>query len=246
HGFSATNASDRDTRQMYILPDVIITRGQDGLEVEVVESKRFMLRVSPIYSRLSGELHRPDAGLSPEERKHIQQYVGRAKLFIANINQRRQTLYNITRCLVDKQEEFLQRGVRHLKPLSRAAVAAELGVHESTVSRATAGKYVMTPDGEVIPYSHFFTPSLSIKDVIKEMIEHEATPLNDSQIMERLREKGINIARRTVAKYRMQLDILPSALRFWAASAGERARCRAFGSVTTVTEPARPGVLSSN
>jgi RNA polymerase sigma-54 factor len=72
----------------------------------------------------------------------------------------------------------------------------------------------MTPDGEVIPYSHFFTPSLSIKDVIKGMIEHEATPLNDSQIMERLREKGINIARRTVAKYRMQLDILPSALRF--------------------------------
>jgi RNA polymerase sigma-54 factor len=213
HGFSATNASDRDTRQMYILPDVIITRGQDGLEVEVVESKRFMLRVNPIYSRLSGELHRPDASLSPEERKHIQQYVGRAKLFIANINQRRQTLYNITRCLVDKQEEFLQRGVRHLKPLSRAAVAAELGVHESTVSRATAGKYVMTPDGEVIPYSHFFTPSLSIKDVIKEMIEHEGAPLTDAQIADRLREKSINIARRTVAKYRMQLDILPSMLR---------------------------------
>src|SRR6266487_1997396 len=127
HGFSATNASDRDTRQMYVLPDVIITRGEDGLEVEVVESKRFMLRVNPIYSRLSGELHRPDASLSPDERKHIQQYVGRAKLFIANINQRRQTLYNITRCLVDKQEEFLQQGVRHLKPLSRAAVAMELG-----------------------------------------------------------------------------------------------------------------------
>ena len=151
--------------------------------------------------------------VTTEVRKHIQRYVGRAKLFIANLDRRRQTLYNITRCLVDKQEEFLQRGVRHLKPLSRAAVAAELGVHESTVSRATAGKYVMTPDGEVIPYSHFFTPSLSIKDVIKGMIEHEATPLNDSQIMERLREKGINIARRTVAKYRMQLDILPSSLR---------------------------------
>jgi len=213
HGFSSTNARDRDTRQMYILPDVIITRGEDGLEVEVIESKRFMLRVSPMYSRLHGELHRDGAAMSTDERRHVQQYVGRAKLFIANINQRRQTLYNITCCLVKQQEEFLQKGVRHLKPLSRAAVATVLGVHESTVSRATAGKYVMTPDGEVIPYAHFFTPSLSIKDVMKEMVEHEGRPLTDTQIGDRLREKGINIARRTVAKYRMQLDILPSMLR---------------------------------
>lgn len=213
HGFSSTNARDRDTRQMYILPDVIISRGQDGLEVEVIESKRFMLRINPMYSRLSGELHRGGATLSTDERKHIQQYVGRAKLFIANINQRRQTLFNITRCLAERQKDFLEQGVRHLKPLSRAAIAVELGVHESTVSRATAGKYVMTPDGEVIPFSHFFTPSLSIKDVIKEMIEKERAPLTDAQIAERLREKGINIARRTVAKYRMQLDILPSMLR---------------------------------
>lgn len=213
HGFSSTNARDRDTRQMYILPDVIITRGEDGLEVEVIESKRFMLRINPMYSRLSGELHRAGAGMTGDERKHIQQYVGRAKLFIANINQRRQTLFNISRCLAEKQRDFLEQGVRHLKPLSRAAIAGDLGVHESTVSRATAGKYVMTPDGEVIPFSHFFTPSLSIKDVIKEMIEKERAPLTDAQIADRLREKGINIARRTVAKYRMQLDILPSMLR---------------------------------
>jgi RNA polymerase sigma-54 factor len=213
HGFSSTNARDRDTRQMYILPDVIITRGETGLEVEVVESKRFMLRINPIYSKLSGELHRNGAALSQDERRHIQQYVGRAKLFIANINQRRQTLFNITRCLAEKQKDFLEQGVRHLKPLSRAAVAIDLGVHESTVSRATAGKYVMTPEGEVIPFSHFFTPSLSIKDVIKEMVEKERNPLTDAQIADRLREKGINIARRTVAKYRMQLDILPSMLR---------------------------------
>jgi RNA polymerase sigma-54 factor len=213
HGFSATNSRDRDTRQMYILPDVIITRGEEGLEVEVVESKRFMLRINPIYSKLSGELQRTANDYTADERKHVQQYVGRAKLFIANINQRRQTLFNITRCLALKQKDFLEQGVRHLIPLSRAAVALELGVHESTVSRATAGKYVMTPDGEVIPYSHFFTPSLSIKDVIKEMVEHEGAPLTDAQIADRLRERGINIARRTVAKYRMQLDILPSMLR---------------------------------
>src|SRR5205823_3401827 len=107
----------------------------------------------------------------------------------------------------------LEHGVRHLRPLSRAAVAAELGVHESTVSRATAGKYAMLPNGQVIPFSHFFTPSLSVKDMIKEIVEREKAPLTDAQIGERLRREGVVIARRTVAKYRMQLDILPSSLR---------------------------------
>jgi len=213
HGFSATNARDRDTRGMYILPDVIIGQGETGLEVEVVESRRFLLRLSPMYTQITGDVQRSGGELSAEDRRHIQQYVGRAKLFIANINQRRQTIHNITTCLVEKQREFLEQGIRHLKPLSRAAVANELGIHESTVSRATAAKYVMLPDGEVIPFSHFFTPSLSIKDVIKEMIEKEGRPLTDAQIAERLRERGIEIARRTVAKYRMQLDILPSSLR---------------------------------
>jgi RNA polymerase sigma-54 factor len=212
HGFSATNTRDRDTRAMYILPDVIIAKGESDFEVEVVESRRFMLRVNPMYTRISSELPKSGA-LSSEEKRHVQQYVGRAKLFIANINQRRQTIQNITTCLVDKQRDFLEKGVRHLRPLSRAAVAAELGIHESTVSRATAAKYVMIPDGEVIPFSHFFTPSLSVKDIIKEMIEKEGRPLTDAQIAERLRERGIEIARRTVAKYRMQLDILPSSLR---------------------------------
>src|ERR687884_1558463 len=213
HGFSPTNASDRDTRAMYIIPDVVISKGPEDFEVEVVESRRFVLRVNPMYTRLSADLHRSNGQMSPEEKRHVQQYVGRAKLFIANINQRRQTLYNITRCLVDQQRDFLEHGVRHLRPLSRAAVAQQLGVHESTVSRATASKYVMLPNGEVIPYSHFFTPSLSVKDIMKEVIEKEGKPLTDSEIVERLKDKGIHIARRTVAKYRMQLAILPSSLR---------------------------------
>ncbi|HWP28558.1 MAG TPA: RNA polymerase sigma-54 factor, partial [Chloroflexota bacterium] len=137
----------------------------------------------------------------------------RAKLFISSIEQRRQTLYNITRCLVARQRDFLLGGIRYLKPLSRAAIAQELGIHESTVSRATAHKHVMLPTGEVIPFSHFFTPSLSVKDVIKELIEHEQRPLTDAEIVARLREQGITIARRTVAKYRAQLKILPSPLR---------------------------------
>src|SRR5215470_17151040 len=213
HGFSPTNASDRDTRAMYIIPDVVISKGPEDFEVEVVESRRFVLRVNPMYTRLSADLQRSSASMNPDEKRHVQQYVGRAKLFIANINQRRQTLFNITRCLVDQQREFLEHGVRHLRPLSRAAVAQELGVHESTVSRATASKFVMLPNGEVIPYAHFFTPSLSVKDIMKEVIEKEGKPLTDSEIVERLKDKGIHIARRTVAKYRMQLAILPSSLR---------------------------------
>ena len=132
---------------------------------------------------------------------------------MANIDQRRQTLQRIAAFLVAYQAEYLDKGVRHLRPLTRAMVAVELGVHESTVSRATAAKYIMLPSGEVVPLANFFTPSLSAKDVIKDMIEHENEPLTDEQIAERLSKSGINVARRTVAKYREQLGILPSILR---------------------------------
>ena len=214
HGFSPTNASDRDTRAMYIIPDVVISTGPDDFEVEVVESRAVRAARQPdVHAAVGRPAPLARAAMNPDEKRHVQQYVGRAKLFIANINQRRQTLFNITRCLVDQQREFLEHGVRHLRPLSRAAVAPELGVHESTVSRATAQKYVMLPNGEVIPYAHFFTPSLSVKDIMKEVIEKEGKPLTDSEIVERLKEQGIHIARRTVAKYRMQLAILPSSLR---------------------------------
>jgi RNA polymerase sigma-54 factor len=213
HGFSATNASDRDTRAMYVLPDVIISKGVDDYEIDVVESRRFALRVNPMYTRLAADLHRSSASMSAEERKHVQQYAGRAKLFIANINQRRQTMLKITTCIVEQQRAFLDHGVRSLLSLTRAAIADQLGLHESTVSRATASKYVMLPSGEVIPFSHFFTPSLSVKNILKEVVEKEGKPLTDTDIREQLQRVGIHIARRTVAKYRMQLDILPSGLR---------------------------------
>ena len=197
----------------YVLPDVIIAKRDKGFEVDVVESKRFFLRINPLYRELMLRAQQEEAHLNDNEKRHIQQYVSRARLFMANIDQRRQTLQRIVAYLVSFQGDYLANGVRHLRPLTRAMVAAELGVHESTVSRATASKYVMLPTGEVVPLSHFFTPSLSAKDVIKDMIEHEAEPLTDEQIAEGLAAKGITIARRTVAKYREQLGILPSILR---------------------------------
>ncbi len=215
HEFSSpTGHHDaRETRSNYVLPDVIISERDGEFEVEVVESKRFLLRVSPVYSQISADVERDGERYSDDEKRHIQQYVARAKLFIANINQRRQTIHRITQCLVECQTDFLSKGVRHLKALTRAAVASKLGIHESTVSRATAAKFVMLPSGEVIPFSNFFTASLSIKDVIEELIENEKAPLTDAEIAERLAARNIHVARRTVAKYRMQLGILPSSLR---------------------------------
>ena len=115
--------------------------------------------------------------------------------------------------LIEYQEDYLRQGVRHLRPLTRAQVASVTGLHESTVSRATAGKYVMLPNGQVVPFSHFFTASLSVKDIIKEIIDQEGRALTDREIVQRLYDQGIRVARRTVAKYRSQLRILPSKLR---------------------------------
>jgi RNA polymerase sigma-54 factor len=199
--------------QGYVMPDVLITENEGKFEVEVVESRRFALSVNSMYSQLLAQVASESARYSAEERDHIQHYVSRAKMFIANINQRRQTIQKITTFLVDHQADFLRHGIRHLKPLTRAMLAEQTGIHESTVSRATAAKYVMLPNGQVIPFSDFFTASLSVKDIIKDMIAAEERPLTDQEIAARLREHGYNVARRTVAKYRDQLDILPSSLR---------------------------------
>ena len=217
-GFLGANLSGGGTQANHVLPDVIISKkvlpgGSHTFEVEVVESRRFYPRLNPSYSHLYAEVSTRRSQLSEHDRRHIQQYVSRAKLFIANIRQRHQTLTRITECLVAMQRDFLDQGIRHLLPLTRARVANELGMHESTVSRATAAKYVMLPTGEVIPFSHFFVANLSVKDVIKDLVSREATPLTDQELANTLRTLGIRVARRTVAKYREQLGILPSSLR---------------------------------
>jgi RNA polymerase sigma-54 factor len=201
--------------QGYVMPDVVITAKQDGsgFEVEVVESRRFALSVNSMYQQLLAQANNRGSPVSEEEREHIQHYVSRAKMFIAHINQRRQTMQKITSFLVEYQGEYLQNGVRHLKPLTRAMLADQTGIHESTVSRATAAKFVMLPTGEVIPFSNFFTASLSVKDVIKHMVAREQRPLTDQEIALQLQDFGYSVARRTVAKYRDQLNILPSSLR---------------------------------
>ena len=202
----------------YVAPDVVISLHEGEFLVEVVEARHFYLRMSSLYEQIAMSISQKgsEPNVSDADKKHVRDFTGRAKVFIANIQQRRETLRKIALCLVDLQEDFLRGGVRELRPLTRAIVAQQVGVHESTVSRATANKYVMLPTRKVIPFSDFFTPSLSIKDVIREMVVKERAkgqPLTDREICSRLLQQGIRIARRTVAKYRAELGILPSTMR---------------------------------
>ncbi len=221
------------TDSAYVAPDVVILLRNEDLIVEVVDSKYFHLRTNAVYEQLSGQFSRRKttpqkavavesmnlvavAEVSTEDKDHVRQYTNRAKLFISNIQQRRDTLLRISQCICELQDGFLRGGVRELKPLTRAIVAQQVGVHESTVSRATASKFVMLPNRKVIPFADFFTPSLSTKDIIKELIVEETrkgTPLTDRKICDLLLQRGVRIARRTVAKYRAELGILPSTMR---------------------------------
>ncbi|HJZ46300.1 MAG TPA: RNA polymerase factor sigma-54 [Roseiflexaceae bacterium] len=197
----------------YLMPDVIIREESGQLVAEVVESRRFYLRLNPLYQELAQAMARGQQDISPDEREHLSTFVSRARLFLTNLRQRRETIRRIAEYLIERQEAYLRHGVRHLAPLTRAEVAAAIGVHESTVSRATANKYVQIPNKEIVPFSHFFTASLSVKDVINELITNESTPLTDQDIVEILKGRGFDVARRTVTKYRGQLGILPSTLR---------------------------------
>lgn len=197
----------------YLVPDVIIREEGDRLVAEVIESRRFFLRLNPLYQELAQTMTQRQQEVSTEEREHLTMFVTRARLFLTNLRQRRETIRRIAEYLIERQEGYLRHGVRHLEPLTRAEVAAIIGVHESTVSRATANKYVQIPSREIVPFSHFFTASLSVKDVISELISNESRPLTDQEIVETLHQRGFDVARRTVAKYRGQLGILPSTLR---------------------------------
>jgi RNA polymerase sigma-54 factor len=132
---------------------------------------------------------------------------------------------NIAREIVKRQREFMEKGVAHLKPMTMAQVAEVVGVHETTVSRAVSGKYMQTPQG-MFEMKFFFTAGLqtasgtdvsnaSVKDMVAEIFkgEDQSKPLSDQEVVKMLADKGIVIARRTVAKYRAELNILPSNLR---------------------------------
>jgi RNA polymerase sigma-54 factor len=198
-----------EARATYVMPDVAIVATDTGFEVEVIEARRFEMRVAGVYA----ELARDRAGLGAEEQAHVRQYTSRARLFIQNIALRRATMRKVTAAIADAQLEFLRDGTRALKPLTRSQIALTVGLDESTVSRATNGKHVLLPCGQVVGFDTFFTPALAIHAVMREILAEQGPAQTDGELVRALAERGIHIARRTVAKYRGQMGVLSSVLR---------------------------------
>ena len=206
--------------QQYVVPEIFVQKAGDEYLINTNNEQVPHLRISNTYKDLMAQ---PDS--STEVRDYIRDKIRAGKFLIKSLHQRQQTILNIAREIVSRQREFMEHGVSRLKPLTMVQVAEVVGVHETTVSRAVSGKYMQTPQG-VFEMKYFFTSGIktasgvglsntSVKDMISEMIENEnpSSPLSDEEIVKLLSEKGIVIARRTVAKYRSELNILPSHLR---------------------------------
>ena len=194
----------------YIRPDLIIRKGEAGFEVELIEEKRYGFQIGPGYGTQHLDL---DSGSENEDiRRYLRQHSDRAKFFIDCMYRRWRTLKRVAELIVDYQREFLEKGVRYLRPLTRAEVATRLNLDEGTVSRATANKYALLPNGRLIPISDFFDGSLGVKDVLRELITSEDPKhrLSDDELARLLSARGIPMARRTVTKYREEMGIASS------------------------------------
>jgi RNA polymerase sigma-54 factor len=223
HAFETTEFPDvglssGSERSVVIRPDVVIRRTEHGFDAEVIERRRFRFGLNATYSTLYRDCRVSGigrGGLSDADRQHIREYAARARFFMDCIRQRWETLSTIANALIEHQYEFLDRGVRYLRPLTRGELASHVGLHESTVSRATANKYVLLPNGRTISFDEFFDGSLVAKDMLRELIDEEdpRSPYSDEDLAELLQERGMALARRTVAKYREALGILPSRFR---------------------------------
>ena len=206
--------------QQYILPEVFVQKLGDDYVVTTNDEQIPHLRISNTYKDLMAK-----ADSSPEVRDYIREKIRAGKFLIKSLHQRQSTILNIAREIVKRQREFMEKGIPGLRPMTMAQVAEVVGVHETTVSRAVSAKYMETPQG-IFEMKYFFTSGIAtsdgsglsnttVKDMISDMFKREdpAKPLSDQEIVKMLSEKGINIARRTVAKYRAELNILPSNLR---------------------------------
>ncbi len=214
----ARNFSEVDDRTIGITPDVYVIK--DGEQFVVLDNDRGIQRLH-INENLTQRLLR-----DPTAKEFVGEKLRNAQWLIRAIEQRRKTIIRVTECIVEKQREFFERGVAHLKPMILRDVAESVGMHESTISRVTTNKYVHTPQG-LFELKYFFNSSIrrvanediaseSVKQAIKKLIDEEdkKNPLSDQAIVELLKQKeGIQIARRTVAKYREMLGILASSKR---------------------------------
>jgi RNA polymerase sigma-54 factor len=206
--------------QNYVLPDVTVEKVDGDYQVMLNNEQIPHLRISNIYKDLIAQ-----GNNGAEVKDYIRDKIRSGKFLIRSIHQRQQTISNIAQQIVTRQRDFFEHGPSHLKPMTMGEIADAVGVHETTVSRAVSGKYMDTPQG-IFEMKYFFTPgyqtatgesmsNTSVKEAILDLVKHEDgnAPLSDQQLVEILTERGIPIARRTVAKYRTELNILPSHMR---------------------------------
>ncbi|MFQ5464753.1 MAG: RNA polymerase factor sigma-54 [Thermodesulfobacteriota bacterium] len=204
-----------------IVPDVFIHKVGDEYVITLNEDGMPKLRVSRYYK----DLLRADGAASEQAKGYIQDKLKSALWLIKSVHQRQRTIYKVVECIVKFQKGFLDRGLKYLKPLVLKDVAEVIDVHESTVSRVTSNKYVQTPRG-IFELKYFFGGSVAgsvdgditaeyIKARIRDILKGEdpKSPLSDQQIVEKLKEEGIGLARRTAAKYRESLGFLSSSRR---------------------------------
>jgi RNA polymerase sigma-54 factor len=205
----------------YVTPDLILEKIDGEYRVFLNDVGSPQLRISRSYRELAADKKQ----FVGENKEFITSKLNWASWLIQAIEQRRQTMLKVMNFIVDRQLEFFEKGIEHLKPLTLREVAEVIDMHESTVSRVTNQKYVQTPRG-VFPLKFFFSSSLgtssgedasarSVKAQIQKLVSEEdlIKPLTDSQIVTELKTRGVKIARRTVAKYRDQLGILPARMR---------------------------------
>lgn len=211
---------DSDNSIKYILPDIYVEETNGEYIVSANDGSTPSLHISSYYNSLTEEA-KSDKELS----NYLNNRFNSAMWLMKSIEQRKKTIYNVASAIVQFQNDFFAKGERFLKPLTLKQIAETVGVHESTVSRAINGKYMQCPRG-FFELKYFFTGGIlnedgsgvssnSIKSMIKEFVdaEDDKKPLSDSKISEMLHEKGIDISRRTVAKYRDDIGILPSSKR---------------------------------
>src|SRR6266581_2775993 len=206
--------------QNYVLPDVTVEKVDGDYQIILNNEQIPHLRISNIYKDIIAQ-----GNNGAEVKDYIRDKIRNGKFLIRSIHQRQQTISNIAHQIVSRQRDFFEHGPSHLKPMTMGEIADAVGVHETTVSRAVSGKYMATPQG-IFEMKYFFTPgyqtstgesmsNTSVKEAILDLVKHEDgnAPLSDQEIVEILRARGIPIARRTVAKYRTELNILPSNMR---------------------------------
>ena len=196
--------------EVYYHPDIIVNHLNDipenPLVVEIIMPMGGYLRVNPLFRQVSREA-------LGESREGMKSDLERAALFVKCLQQRNHTMQRLLQRVVSIQHDYVEYGDRYIKPLTRAQIAQELSVHESTISRAVSNKTVQLPNKKIIPLSSFFDRSLNVRTALRDLIAGEKQPLSDSKLATMLSQQGYDVARRTVAKYRAMEGILPAHLR---------------------------------